>query len=268
MYLFYVDESGNRDPNITNGRFVYVLTAVGLFSERWKPFYMYLTQYKRKLAKDIHKREGISLDALGLENCEIKSNWVRIKREREKRPFLKYLTEEEITSLTDAYYKQLEHHKMVVISVVIDKRKLHGFMDNAKLHRKAWELLCERVESFMAENHHKHKAMMITDDMSLQENKSLAVKHAKMMATETSAGVCFRHLIEMPHFVRSELSEGVQLADLCAYNVYRATGSNEPEYPFFQRIKPYFYNSSNTNGNKIDGLKIFPDDSDLKELFK
>lgn len=268
MYLFYIDESGNRDPKFTEDRYVYVLTAVGLFSDRWKSFFEHLTRFKRKLAKDVSARTGISLDAFPLEACEIKSNWIRQPKERAKRPFLAHLTADELTELSDAYFRQLDHHKMVVISVVIDKRKLHDYMDGMKLHRKAWELLCERIENYMIENHPKHKAMMITDDMSIQENHALAVKHAHLMLNQTTAGVNFRQLIEMPHFVRSEFSEGVQLADLCAYSVYRAMNTSDPQYSFFDRIKQYFYSSVRTKMSKIDGLKIFPDNSELKKIFE
>lgn len=59
-----------------------------------------------------------------------------------------------------------------------------------------------------------------------------------------------------------ELSEGVQLADLCAYNVYHSISYNKPEYPFFNRMLQFYYNSKNTPAEKLDGLKVFPDTSE------
>jgi len=61
---------------------------------------------------------------------------------------------------------------------------------------------------------------------------------------------------------RSELSEGVQMADLCAYNVYHSASYNKPDYSFFKRMLPVYYNSQNTPVEKIDGLKVFPDTSE------
>jgi len=58
-------------------------------------------------------------------------------------------------------------------------------------------------------------------------------------------------------------SNGIQLADLCAYNVYRAFRGMDFEYEFFQKILPYFYKSQRTSADRLDGLKIWPDDSEL-----
>lgn len=260
MYIFYVDESGNRDPNSSDS--IYVLTALGIFDGRWKSFYSFLTDKKRSLMARIHKDTGIRLE---LDDCEVKSNWVRIPKERKKRPFLANLTDDELDDLIDSYYKQIDYHHIKLFAVVIDKSRLDAYMDQIRIHRKAWELLCERIENFMREDHNRHNAIMVSDDMSRQENRSLAMKHSYLLETRTSSGLPLKHIVEMPLFVRSELSEGVQLADLCAYNFYSAYQYRDFSKPAFNRILPYLYTSRNTPGHKIDGLKIFPDSSDLIE---
>jgi hypothetical protein len=261
MYFFYVDESGNRKP--TSGGPVYVLTAVGIHEYQWKRFYQYLTDYKRSLIARITRDQHIRLN---LSDCEVKSNWIRIPSERKKHIFLNYLTDDELRDLTNKYYSRLDIHYMVIIAIIIDKPKLDSFMDRNKLHRKAWELLCERIENFMREHHYKNNALLICDDMSKNENISLAMKHAHFIETCTSCGLSLNHILEMPLFVRSELSEGVQLADLCAYNFQRAFRDKDINYPYFKRLIPRIYSSQKTGSNKIDGLKIFPDTSDLSGL--
>ena len=139
-------------------------------------------------------------------------------------------------------------------------------MDQAKLHRKAYELLLERIQSFLQEFHAKHLGLIVADDMSIQMNRSLAMKHSFFQRKGTTAGVRLRNIVETPFFVRSELSNGVQLADLCAYNVYRAFRYESPDYPFFARILPRIYHSQRTPDTKLDGLKVFPDDSELVDL--
>ena len=62
-------------------------------------------------------------------------------------------------------------------------------------------------------------------------------------------------------FRSSKLSNGVQLADLCAYNVYRAFKTKNFAYPYFQELLPAFYKRQ--QGQKLDGLKVFPEDSEL-----
>jgi hypothetical protein len=273
LYFFYVDESGNRDPEVEKilpdgtripKDWLYVLTGVGFFEHRWKKFFRYIVTAKRALIQAIQQRHPeIRLE---LADCEIKSNWVRIPGERQRHKFLSRLTQSELRDLIDKYYNQLSYHHMVIITVIVDKRELEPYMDRDKLHRKAWELLCERIENYMAEYHRKHLATVVTDDMSLQENRSVAMKHAYFLERGTTSGLYLNHLVEMPLFVRSELTEGIQLADLCSYNFYRAFKTNDLNYPFFRRILPRVYVSQNTEPDKIDGIKIFPDNSNLIPL--
>ena len=62
MYLFYIDESGNRDiGHIEQERF-YVLTAVGMFEGHWKRFYFDLAYPKNRIISRIEESYGISLD--------------------------------------------------------------------------------------------------------------------------------------------------------------------------------------------------------------
>ena len=258
MYLFYVDESGNLDIN-NKSSWLYTMTAVGVFEHNWPKFYMPIVQHKRTLLTKIQERTGIRLQ---LHECEVKSTWIRIPQRRAESAFLSALTEEELLNLVNLYYQSLENVNAVCMSVAIDKRELHTHFDQTKLHLKAWELLCERIENYMREKHKKHRAIIIVDDVSPQENASLANKHAFFLERQTSANVPLRRIVEMPLFVRSELSEGVQLADLCAYNVYNSASYNKPEYPFFEKLLPYYYNSGNTTDNKLDGLKVFPETSD------
>jgi hypothetical protein len=267
MYLFYVDESGSLDPDANsicaNGRrkeWLYVLTAFGLFEHNWRKFYHPIVQHKRELINTIQPRIGARLN---LEECEVKSTWLRIPSRRAERPFLNSLSPEELTGLSEIYFSQLDALPSVIISVAVDKRHLASYMDREKLHRKAWELLCERIDLYMREHHRKHRAVIVADDVNLQANYALARKHAFFLEHGTSAGVRFKHIVEMPLFVRSELSEGIQLADLLSYSIYRAIRDNNPDYPYFARVRPFLYNSGNTPAGKLDGMKIFPDASPL-----
>jgi hypothetical protein len=155
---------------------------------------------------------------------------------------------------------------MRIFAIVVDKRHLKDYMDGAKMHRKAWELLLERIERFLREEHDKHQGVLITDDISKQRNRSLAMKHAYIQSEGTSTGTWLTHIAEMPLFVRSELSNGVQLADLLAYNVYRCFRGEDPDYPFFARIMPHFWVSQLTSADCLDGLGIFPAESPLRQL--
>ncbi|MBN2560836.1 MAG: DUF3800 domain-containing protein [Phycisphaerae bacterium] len=269
MYFFYIDESGTRDPEVAGTKpdgtaftkeHLYVLTAVSLFEGRWKRFDREISNLKLELADHLRRIKNLKFD---LADCEVKSTWLRIKKQREAQsPFLTALSEADRTRLGTCLYDQLRPHHMRIFSVAIDKRKLHDHMDHHKLHRKAYELLLERIENYLREFHYKHNGVIVMDDTDKTINRGVAMKHA-FFQREGNPNVDFRHILEYPFFTDSKLSNGVQLADLCGYNVYRALRNMDFDYPFFKQILPQFYISQQTAADKLDGLKVFPDDSDL-----
>ncbi len=266
MYLFYIDESGNRDIRHLDKERFYVLTAVGMFELHWKRFYFDLAKPKRSIIKRIFETYGIELDFAT--DAEVKSTLLRNSKAREKHLFSYYQTDDERMTLVNEFYSQLEKCKAVLISVVIDKKFINPELrlaDQQELHNKAWELLCERIESYMKECHPKHKAILVTDDTDKQKNLQTTRAHVNLYRNGASSGLDLSHIIEMPMFVSSATCAGVQLADLCCYNVYRRFKDNNPQYEFFKRIEPFFYNSKNTNPKKKDGLKVFPPESDFAE---
>ena len=86
MYFFYFDESGSRDPSPGTAKkpkdHLYVLHAVGMYEGQWRPFETEFSGLKLELA-DRLSRQGKG--GFELADCEVKSNWVRIPGEREKR---------------------------------------------------------------------------------------------------------------------------------------------------------------------------------------
>jgi hypothetical protein len=266
MYFFYFDESGNRDPDVGgNGRPdkdpIYVLSAVGMFENNWWKFDRAIARVKLELA-DYLRRDGKG--QFELADCEIKSNWIRNRQERqEKSPFLHSLDDADRERLVKTYFDQLPLVNAVMFSVVVDKRHLHDHMTHETLHKKAYELILERIEHFMADYHPKHNALVVMDDTSKELNRAVAMKHAYFQRSGNQ-NVNFRHIIEYPFFTRSELSNGVQLADLCAYNVYRTFKAKDFTYPYFELQLPYFYKRANQE--RLDGLKVWPEGSELIEF--
>lgn len=261
MYLFYFDESGNRDINVASGSGkdpLYVLLAVGIWEGHWRKLDRAVSLVKLELA-DWLRRDGKG--TFDLAACEVKSNWIR--RPNSESPFIAALHPDDRTRLVNTYYYQLEPCHAAIFAVVVDKRYLQGHNTQEIMHKKAYELILERIEHFMNEYHPKHNALIIMDDTSRQLNRAVAMKHA-FFQRSGNQNMRFRHIIEYPFFTRSELSNGVQLADLCAYNVYRVFKSCDFTYPYFETILPYFYRRSNQN--RLDGLKVWPEGSELIEF--
>ncbi|MGC9261258.1 MAG: DUF3800 domain-containing protein [Phycisphaerae bacterium] len=268
MFMFYVDETGNRSPikpgaAAVDEQWLYVLTAVSLYEHHWHGFEKTLNRAKGELIHRIQERGGASLE---LADCEVKSNWVRIAGERQKRPFLSGLMPDELTGLIQQYYDQLSHHCMHILSVLVDKRCLSSSTSQIELHKLSWELLLKRIENLMQANYPKHQALIVVDDTSKQANRSLAMQHAKLLDKGTHDGQWLKHICEMPMFVRSELSNGVQLADLCSYNIYRAFRDNDLKYPFFNRIESQIWSRRNPVKYPFYGLLTHPATSALCDL--
>lgn len=265
MYFFYIDESGSRDPSVGTPEkpkdHLYVLLAVGLFERQWRPFEMAITHLKLELAHFL-RRDGKG--QFDLADCEVKSNWVRNAKERaQKSPFLNALAADDLERLVAAYFGQVEARNAVIMAAVIDKRHLHDHVTHETLHKKAYEFLLERIDHYMREYHPKHQALIVMDDTSLQLNQAVAFKHAHLQRAGND-NVTFRRIVEYPFFTRSELSNGVQLADLLAYNVYRAFKDENLAYPYFEMLLPSFYRRM--NGPVLDGLKVWPEASPLVGL--
>lgn len=265
MYFFYIDESGNRDPSPgTANRLkdhIYVLLAVGLYERQWRPFELEISRLKLELA-DLLDQDGQG--RFGLADCEIKSSWLRHAPSRQRHsPFLAALHAHDMDRLVGAYYHQLSARNAVVLSSVIDKRELHAKTTHDVLHRWAYELLLEQIEHFMRQYHNKHLALLVVDDTNIQLNRFIALEHAALLR-RGNPNMFFPHIVEYPFFTRSELSNGVQLADLLAYNVYRAFRDEDPNYPYFRSILPHIYRRRDTA--TLSGIKVWPETSPLVDL--
>ncbi|MDR0902067.1 MAG: hypothetical protein LBM92_04785, partial [Opitutaceae bacterium] len=81
MYLFYIDDSGNRDPETKGDERVYVLAAVGVYEKRWRAFEDEIMHEKLRLLGVLKKNKGLDLS---ISDTEVKSNYLRRADAREK----------------------------------------------------------------------------------------------------------------------------------------------------------------------------------------
>ena len=146
---------------------------------------------------------------------------------------------------------------------VVDKRFLRHGTTHDMLHMMAYEFLLERIQHYMRQYRPKHRALIVMDDTSRQLNRAVTMKHALFQRTD-NRNMAFPAIVEYPFFTRSELSNGVQLADLIAYSVYRAFKGEGIGYPYFERVLGNFY--VRRQGTSLDELKVWPDRSPLSAL--
>lgn len=232
-----------------------------MYERQWRPFEMEISQLKLEL---VNRLQQAGRSQFELADCEVKSNWLRIAKEREKRsPFLHALERNDLQRLTDVYFDQVAKRNVVVIASVIDKRYLYSGTTSEKLHTIAYEFLLERVQNYLKEYHQKHLALIVMDDTDKKLNQSVAMRHASLQRYG-NRNMGFPNIVEYPFFTRSELSNGVQLADQLAYNVYHAFHYENTDYPYFKNLLEHFYHSYDSA--VLHGLKIWPDSSPLVNL--
>lgn len=265
MYFFYLDESGSRDPSAGTPAdpkdHIYVLLAVGMYERQWRPFDREVSQLKLELA-DRLRQEGIG--PFDLADCEVKSNWLRNPQGRAKdSKFLNALHASDIENIASTYFQQVAKRKAVILASVIDKRLLDAETTSSKMHQKAYEFLLERIQHYMRQYRRNHQAIIIMDDTSRQLNRTIAMQHASFQRSG-NWNMTFPHIVEYPFFARSELSNGVQLADQLAYNIYRAFKDENLDYPYFRMMLEHFYKSKDQA--VLHGLKVWPEKSPLVEL--
>ena len=259
MYLFYIDESGTpaKNPSLPKERKnIFAVVAVGMLDHNWWQFNDVMREYKRKLYKRDSQK---SPDCLKLHNYEVKSTLVRHAQDRAKSPFLQALSKASIKKLVEKYYAQLAHNKMILLGVVIDLDKLTESYDSHQVHNKAMELLYEQIEILMRQVYSRHKAIVIADDNGKTRNYRIAAQHADFLRTQTTDKIKLMRIVETPLFTLSELSEGIQLADLCVYNVYRAFTYDDMNDHYFKKILPRFHRFPGAESDITNIIKVFPD---------
>ena len=157
-----------------------------------------------------------------------------------------------MTRLTDAYFDQVARRHTVIMASVVDKRFLRDGTTHETLRMTAYEFLLERIQHYMRQYHPKRRALIVMDDTGWQLSRAVAMKHASFQRAG-NRNMTLPAIVEYPLFTRSELSNGVQLADLLAYSVYRAFKGEDLGYPYFERLLGNFYRR--LQGTALDGLE-------------
>lgn len=227
MFLFYIDDSGQIDYN-PNASEYFVYNALGFDSDEWDK----INQEVVKLKQNIFKTPNAEL-------LELKSNWIRIPKEREKRWYLNKLTEEELRDLSQGLLDIIINNKITLIAVVINKNNmLKEYGQNAyPPNIYAMELLLERISLFMNKNNPDKQAIIIADRSS--NNIEALLNKSHIEHRNNKKGYTWKNLsiiIENLLFVDSKYSNFIQLTDICAYNIFRAFKDRNPGYEFFRKI--------------------------------
>ena len=242
MYLFYIDESGEIAYN--SGSKYFVFNALGINANDWKS----INHKVNELKTAIFKTSAAPI-------LEVKSNWIRFPREREKHEYLANLSEVELTQLSCGLMDIIVNNNCTLISIVINKDSLlrHYGINKPEPNIFAIQYLLERISLFMEYNHPKEQAIVIMDKCSDSIEKMLNKTHT-LQIEEGYSWKALTNIIENIMFVDSQYNNFIQLTDLCAYNVNRAFKDDNPDYTFFKRLLPKFAYSKKTGNVKNVGI--------------
>ena len=263
-HVVYIDDSGtkeyadSKDKYGRSGNSRYFVFGGVLIS----------TQESGNLTSKIVAKK---LEYFGTESVEVKSNWLRREREREKRYLKPYeLSESNLNEFIDHFYQAVLETDLMLVAAVVDKVHMQEkYPDPWYPPAVAYDALLQRVEN---ELHHTGTASINIDDMTgatpkgNQYKANLSKQHEKLKQYGSSLRSGFKYtcIDGRLKFVNSAHSHLIQVADVAAYNVYRQFTDHGdkwetkglktlPSYDHFKRITPKF--RQDTSG-RIQGYGV------------
>jgi len=257
MYLFYLDESGEREYE-SQGKY-FVLCALGVPVFEWRSLNNDVLMLKNTYFRD--------------PRVEIKSTWLRIPKERQQRYLSRYsITEDELNEFVGKLYDALLSYNVTLIASVINKEQMKGqYKQPQSPSSLAYRLLFERIELFLESLQDAFGVILFDKITDLQVMKKgyedlLTQQHLRYLEKGTEF-VRVNRIVEGLLFVQSHENNLLQLADLCGYNIYRqfvmygeewdAQQSFTQRYPYFAKIEPKLHCSPKGDYAGY-GLKKFP----------
>jgi hypothetical protein len=255
MYLFYVDESGQREYNTKSSHY-FTLVAVGVAEGNWRSINAAINDIK--------------LEYFGRADIEFKTHHLH-RRELRERFYLKPhgLTPEMLTEAVNKLYNIIVDAPLTLFAAVINKRQmLSQYTTPEPATMLAYELLIERIEKFLGRCDDSPYGMIIHDlivENAKSHQQDIHDLHEKFQSRGSTSAQKIERIIEGVHFVPSHHSNFLQIADMVAYNTARQFEDHGQEwdakvapdkmkqYEWFGRILPKFDKSAQ---NKVRGYGI------------
>lgn len=264
MYLFYLDESGQREYGSGTSRY-FVLSAVVIHENQWRTISHAVDELKMNYFKDVR--------------VEIKSNWLRNPKAKKSLYLDKFdIDEIRLSEFGKRVHEIIESSELKILASVIDKIQMQEkYVTPQSPSSRAFIHLFERIELFLKSYDPEEHGLVIFDkinDTNFQRRgyENLLSKQHKRYLLKGTDFVQIDRIIEGLFFIPSSENNLIQLSDLVAYDIYRQFHDHGGEwddgevglkrfckfYPYFDRIKHLIYASNN---GQLDGygIKKFPE---------
>jgi len=214
MFLIYADESGSSDPHaeplIEGQTPLFVLASLVLHADAWRTVdRSYLDLKKRFFSREIGTNRA--------EHFEIKGSWLvrpSHRTSRRSHTFVRRVLELCINNMSG-------------FAVIFRKDPVHP-TSRTSMYTMALQYLVERFSGFLEETSQglspKHPAqhaqgIIVADSRMRNLDLNVAISHLSFIFGNPKGQRCQR-IIEAPTFTHSELSVGIQLADIFAACLY------------------------------------------------
>jgi hypothetical protein len=263
-YQLYVDDSGTREYDaakdyVNSGKSRYFVYGALLIEQREASL----------LATRLRELKLLSFKTT---NVEVKSNWLRIPVERERRYLKPFgISDIQLDAFVEAYYRLIVLAPLELIAAVVDKPQVQeAYAEPWYAPTLAYEILLQRAVQAVPTG---AKLAVTVDDITgktpkRNDYKTLLAKHHQgLMQTGSKLmkSLSFACLSGPVKFMHSHHSDLVQVADLAAYNVMRqfrdhgtqweqpAVGQPLPMYPYFKKIAGKFRHDAD---GRVQGFGI------------
>ena len=264
-YLFYIDESGQREYGQNTSRY-FALCGLGVPIDSWQ-----------LLNSDVN---SIKVSYFDDPTVEIKSVWLRLPKHRKEHYVDRYgIAEEKLTECVTRLYEVLDRPSLHLFGVIVDKVQMQEVYSAPQNPSSlAYRLIFERFQHFLEIPDEPTYGIVIFDkiDDAAFRTKGyenlLSRQHLRYLQQGTDF-VKIDNIVEGLLFIPSHVNNLVQLADLCAYNLFRQfrdhgtqwdrpTASSWPLYDHFGRVVRRFYAGP---GGVLSGfgIKKYPDHKKL-----
>jgi hypothetical protein len=201
LYILYVDDSGS--PSVKDNTSYYVISGVIIHETDINQMEREVQQYK-------------SLNfIIGYKNAEIHVHDIY----KSQRKFSE-LTRQTKYELLDNLYSMINTLPITTISVGISKVQLLQIHPDWDVFNAAWTFLTERFDKFVSDHGNSINKGIIIDRSSKIPEKEIW-KIVNRLRRYGSYFQSIDNIVEEPIFVESQIREGIQLADACAYCTVR-----------------------------------------------
>jgi hypothetical protein len=159
--------------------------------------------------------------------------------------------------ILDDLYRFINDLPIEIIVVGIDKLEFTNRYGNKGIFPAAWTFLVERFESYIDDVGRNHNEGIIIVDTSAKMPQKEICTVVNRLRKKGSRYKEINHLIEEPIFIQSNIREGIQIADACAYCALKHLTGYDKFNPYWSIVETKLLRSPAGNPEGY-GYKIFP----------